>query len=49
MNDIDFRNTLIKALELDSHFIKDKPQILSALLKFRKRQFNITRKKYAIY
>lgn len=33
MNDIDFRNTLIKALELDSHFIKDKPQILSALLK----------------
>lgn len=33
MNDIDFRNTLIKALELDSHFIKDNPQILSALLK----------------
>ncbi len=33
MNDIDFRNTLIKALELDSHFMKDKPQILSALLK----------------
>ena len=33
MNDIDFRNTLIKALELDSHSMKDKPQILSALLK----------------
>ena len=33
MNDIDFRNTLIKALELDSHSMKDKSQILSALLK----------------
>ena len=33
MNDIDFRNTLIKALELDSHSMKDKTQILSALLK----------------
>lgn len=33
MNDIDFKSTLIKALELDSHLIKDKPQVLSALLK----------------
>ena len=33
MNDVDFRNTLIKALELDSHPMRDKAQILSTLLK----------------
>jgi hypothetical protein len=33
MNDIDFRNTLIKAIELDSHPMADKARILSALLK----------------
>ncbi len=33
MNDVDFRNTLIKALELDRHQIKDKANVLSALLK----------------
>lgn len=33
MNDVDFRNTLIKALELDSHQMKDKANVLSALLK----------------
>jgi len=33
MNDIDFRNTLIKAIELDSHPMANKPKILAALLK----------------
>ena len=33
MNDIDFRNTLIKAIELDSHPMVNKPKILAALLK----------------
>lgn len=33
MNDIDFRNTLIKAIELDSRPMSDKPKILSTLLK----------------
>ncbi len=33
MNDIDFRNTLVKALELDKTPMSDKAKILSALLK----------------
>ncbi len=33
MNDIDFRNTLVKALELDKPPMSDKAKILSALLK----------------
>lgn len=33
MNDIDFRNTLVKALELDITPISEKPKVLSTLLK----------------
>lgn len=33
MNDIDFKNTLIKALELDRSYISDKSEIISILLK----------------
>ena len=33
MNDIDFRNTLIKALELDRTPMADKQKVLSTLLK----------------
>ena len=33
MNDIDFRNTLIKALELDRTTISEKTNVISALLK----------------
>ena len=33
MNDIDFRNTLVKALELDRTPISEKTKVLSTLLK----------------
>lgn len=33
MNDIDFRNTLVKALELDITPISEKPKVMSTLLK----------------
>ncbi len=33
MNDVDFRNTLIKALELDHSFLTDKAKVLSTLQK----------------